>query len=230
MCLWRKETKRKKLLDCSKTKNKFSSNRLKQKRNISPWHGAEWCFKQIELQWNKELFQISSLQPEDKRDWEPYRTWFIKRNQRYYGGTKKGQGNHRHHEISRRKKLLGVESLNVPLTCLKTVADGEGPIDHNPLAHQHQITRTLKDLIIGSIDPHRSVHWWFNHTKLSWSSTLQLQLKQIHTTNQQKTQYALKSFWKLKPWFFEHHSSWNLMAKHESHNSLSLFYIFIFIF
>jgi len=52
-----------------------------------------------------------------------------------------------------------------------------------------------------TIDPHRSVHWWFNHTKLSWSSTLQLQLKQIHTTNQQKTQYALKSFRKLKPDF-----------------------------
>jgi hypothetical protein len=52
-----------------------------------------------------------------------------------------------------------------------------------------------------TIDPHRSVHWWFNHTKLSWSSTLQLQLKQIHTTNQQKTQYALNSFRKLNPDF-----------------------------
>jgi hypothetical protein len=33
--------------------------------------------------------------------------------------------------------------------------------------------------------------------RLSWSSTLQIQLKTIHTTNQQKTQYALKSFHKL---------------------------------
>jgi hypothetical protein len=35
-------------------------------------------------------------------------------------------------------------------------------------------------------------------------------LKQIHTTNQQKTQCALKSFWKLKHSFFEHHGSCNL--------------------
>jgi hypothetical protein len=43
-----------------------------------------------------------------------------------------------------RKKLRGVKSLNVPLTCLNTVADAQGPIDHNPLAHQHQIAWTLK--------------------------------------------------------------------------------------
>jgi len=148
----------------------FSSNRLKQKKSISPWHGAEWCFKQIELQWNKEQLQISSLQLEDKREWEPYRTWYIKPNQRYYGCTKKGKGNHRQHEISRRKKLHGVKSLNVQLTCLKTVADDQGPIDHNPLAHQHQIAWTSGKRKLECYAKHiwKPGHW----KKFFWSSPI----------------------------------------------------------
>lgn len=44
----------------------------------------------------------------------------------------KSQGNNRQHEISRRKKLHGVKILVVQLTCLKTVADSQGPLDQIP--------------------------------------------------------------------------------------------------
>lgn len=61
---------------------------------------------------------------------------------------------HRQHKNSRRRKQHAVKSLNVLLTCLKTVADDQGPIDHNPLAHQHQIAWTSGKRKLAYYDKH----------------------------------------------------------------------------